>query len=70
MHREIHVLIPIMLDIIFLKLVLSYLFHESHYTAYCKRGAKCWELYDDLKSKSISVKENTIVSCEKIVYTI
>jgi hypothetical protein len=42
----------------------------GHYTVYCKRGAKCWELYDDLKSKSASVKDNSVVSCEMIVYII
>jgi len=42
----------------------------GHYTSYCKRGPKIWKIYDDLKSKSSRVKEDTEVACELVIYTI
>jgi len=43
---------------------------SGHYNAYAIRGTKNWQLFDDLKKKSIAVKENKEVSCELLVYTI
>lgn len=42
----------------------------GHYTTYAKRHAKDWELYDDLKTKPIPVKDTTMVPCEFLLYTI
>lgn len=42
----------------------------GHYTAYYKRGGNIWELYDELKSKSIIVKESAVVPCEFVIYTL
>jgi len=42
----------------------------GHYTTYAKRDAKNWELYDDLKSKPIPVKDTTMVPCEFLFYSI
>lgn len=42
----------------------------GHYTSWCKRGPRIWEIYDDLKSKSSRVKEDTEVACELVIYTI
>lgn len=42
----------------------------GHYNTYSKRHTNNWELYDDLKKKSISVKESSMVPCEFLFYTI
>lgn len=42
----------------------------GHYNTYSRRGTRNWELYDDLKKKSIPVKETTMVPCEFVFYTI
>lgn len=42
----------------------------GHYTAWCKRGPRIWEIYDDLKSKSSRVNEESEVACELLIYTI
>lgn len=42
----------------------------DHYTAYAKRGTHNWELYDDLKKRTIPVKENSTILCEFIIHTI
>lgn len=42
----------------------------GHYTAYCKRSERSWELMDDQKKKTISVKASTKVICEYLIYTI
>ena len=42
----------------------------GHYTAYCKRSERSWELMDDQKKKlPISVKASTKVICEYLIYT-
>lgn len=35
----------------------------GHYSAYAIRGTKNWQLFDDLKKKTIPIKENKEVSC-------
>lgn len=42
----------------------------GHYKAFCKRNQNNWELFDDLELKSIPIKENTVVQCESIFYTV
>jgi len=42
----------------------------GHYTAYTKRVTHNWELYDDLKKSPIPVKENSLILCEFLIYTI
>jgi len=42
----------------------------GHYTAYCKRQAGNWELYDDLKKNPKAVSIKTVVACELLLYTI
>lgn len=42
----------------------------GHYTTYAKRDSKRWELYDDLKTKPLPVKDTTVVPCEYLFYTI
>lgn len=42
----------------------------EHYKSYVKRYGSNWELYDDMKKKPIPVKDNTIIQCEFLVYTV
>lgn len=36
----------------------------GHYITYTKRETKNWEMYDDLKNKSVPVRDIAVVPCE------
>jgi len=40
----------------------------GHFTAYCKRGNRNWELIDDLKKKMFPVKSSKKIPAEFLVY--
>lgn len=42
----------------------------GHYCAFAKRETSNWELFDDMKKKTIPIKETKVVNCEFLVYTI
>ncbi|XP_050064844.1 uncharacterized protein LOC126553771 [Aphis gossypii] len=42
----------------------------GHYCAFAKRGTSNWEQFDDMKIKTIPVKDTKVVNCEFLVYSI
>lgn len=42
----------------------------GHFTVYCKRGNRYWELIDDLKKIIVQVKSSKKISAEFLIYTI